>query len=421
MGEQPSSRFLLAIGPWAFYLALFIITWYSERVLFGQAIDNTTKYLILGISWFILEILIIKFGKKCSLKMITFILFACGSILALIWLGTALQLPATDPNSVCNSSSPWVCVVRNPGQYCSSWICQFPGQLIILLILLGIIPPFLVFWQQRVGTAPITLNEMIVGLLIIMILLIGTGLAHYYLYYLSFYCTAAFWLGFAWFIYRDFIHIKEDSNVNEPVKESTLVKIDLIMGLEMLILIAATAVFGISSISLNEILFQSLIEFGCGIAILSAILYTVARIFRSDELGRVRAVQLLELFVFGALIAALANGWYYTNAGIILNSDAGISPIITGLVFGYISIRILLHVDAVPITRFRLVLPIPRITSQSMRIFSMNLALILLFILGMISIQLYYSYAVYIYLGSLLLVIFGLVLSIARMIKGSPQ
>ena len=59
------------------------------------------------------------------------------------------------------------------------------------------------------------------------------------------------------------------------------------MGLEMLILIAATAVFGISSISLNEILFQSLIEFGCGIAILSAILYTVARIFRSDELGRV--------------------------------------------------------------------------------------------------------------------------------------
>ena len=100
---------------------------------------------------------------------------------------------------------------------------------------------------------------------------------------------------------------------------------------------------------------------------------------------------------------------------------AGISPIITGLVFGYISIRILLHVDAVPITRFRLVLPIPRITSQSMRIFSMNLALILLFILGMISIQLYYSYAVYIYLGSLLLVIFGLVLSIARMIKGSPQ
>jgi hypothetical protein len=294
-----------------------------------------------------------------------------------------------------------------------------PGQFFQLGITFGIIPPILTAWCQRTGSFPLEVRPLIPSFLAAVIILIGVGAINFVAYYLSFYIISALWLVFGFILLSEF---RQATQAGKQVKNREAkrapVTIDPWVTLQNFILIAAFAVFGFSMLDDYTINFQLLVEFGLGFGIF-LLLIAVIPLENGTNLERAvpRLIRSADLLAFVGLIAATATGWFFVTTGVTLEEDATISPIVIGLAFGSICIRILLASRGFAMPPARHAIIVPRVTNRGMSSFAMSLGIVLCLGIGIISIQAQSEAGGFAFLLGLVLSAVGLVLVTLRAIK----
>ncbi|MBD3352966.1 MAG: hypothetical protein GF364_15900 [Candidatus Lokiarchaeota archaeon] len=115
------------------YSITILILILFEKVLFDEYFEQFTDYVPALIAWIVSFFSISLFIHRIPLRIISIALFLTNMVTAVVWFFIAYNLPLE---------------MIDIG--CESWLCGLPGQILLLSITLGVIPPLFNGWQTLI-------------------------------------------------------------------------------------------------------------------------------------------------------------------------------------------------------------------------------------------------------------------------------
>jgi hypothetical protein len=207
-------------------------------------------------------------------------------------------------------------------------------------------------------------------------------------YYLVSFAIAITWFIFALILAFNYKSIIAISPNQTQVYSSEPSAFDFFRVFLNIIMIVAIAMFGFSMINNDYMVFDNFLPFGIGLGIF-IILGTVLYRYRpkSDQNTLISTLLLLEIVVFCVLLGVTALGWNFFYSDSELNTISGMSAIIVGFMYGYLSIRIILALNGFVLPPLHSIPIFRRIPRILMDMLILGLVIILLFGIGVTDIN----------------------------------
>jgi hypothetical protein len=412
--SQSTQRTFLIEVPWVIYLASFVVTMFYLGMVFNDVFKRWYEYLILFVFWIIITVILGTFSQKWSILSLKISLFISGLINSLLWFLFAFQLPVSIINpEICLS---WDCSVQsNFFKYCNSWICQFPGVLIFIIINLGLLPILLINWRRKFQPLSHS-KDMISSLLIISILLIGLGISYIIRYYGITYLMGIIWLIFS-LCFLIFSKLPFLNTFIIPNSFSTRkFSINLMNFWTELIPFVGVVFYGFALLNKNTMNFDLILRFGLGVG-LSVLIYTSAKILENSKskIYLIIISQIMQMVIYFVFLVVMILAWHVYSNDSSLPSDVGISPIHIGCMYGYFCQRILLLTSGVHFPESTVQIRIPSLIQSKIDPVLISSIFIAFLGLGFLQIKLDSTLGYVIFAPGLVLSLLGLLLSMINM------
>lgn len=325
---------------WMFFMTLFLCSLYFEQKLFDKAFKSTNSYVFIVVGWFLVLYLMYSFGKKISSQTIRNILTICSISVSLVWLYYAAALPSLDFSEA--KCTTWDCHLLQQlamGSMVDSWATSTFGQSIMILCQFTIIPTLLMILIQRnLIHERNQMNNSGSALLILGVGLLLIGLFEVFLpSFVTMICISLLNFIFAMML-SQFPIISKNHNgtkFDQVITNGSYIQLNFLYFIQNLFMLAGIVVFVFSFVNVDSYIFERLWEMSIGVFFIYLWNRKVLPHF-SKDINQQRWWQ--DFFFYTSLVVTMAMGWNFYNSNSELVTNSGISPIISGLFYGYFSI-----------------------------------------------------------------------------------
>jgi hypothetical protein len=396
---------------WIVYMTTLLSSIFLSQKMFDKAFPDESQYVYIIIAWLVTLLVVYLIGRKISVKIIQIILVVCAALASIVWLNYTAALPALDlQTSQCQT---WDCHLLQElaaGTMSDTWAIGSIGLTILILTQFTIMPPLLmVFYRSQHQAEKYTFDA---GSLFWMAgLLIVTGVLEIYLpsYIAMLFVTGIQIFSFLLCIFHPSIR-KSDSPTNE---KSRFVPFNFWVFLQNLLALAAVTVFVFMFTETRYYIFERTWQMGIGVLLF----YLWMRLITSHFAKSIpEQIWWLDVFFFTALVMGTAMGWNYYFSESSLRTDSGISPIISGILYAYFSVRLnlyLRHPNPVPSRS----IPVFFLKRPLGDWFILNLMLLIVYIGAMVEIRPQDNEAFITFIPGLIIAILGWILVLLRKSK----
>ncbi|MBD3188324.1 hypothetical protein GF325_15925, partial [Candidatus Bathyarchaeota archaeon] len=312
-----TSRSSMVALAWGSLLSEFTILLFHEKVVFDSYFTQAWHYVVLGACAFSAFLLVTVISKFIDGKFLAVSCFLISMVVAMAWFTIGWNLP-TVPTTI----------------GCNLLICGIPGQLLVILLMISVHPPFLIEFTRRIRNGKESKDLKITP----MAVMIAGGMISFsgFAAYTTYVATPILLAPIAGMgaIAVVFMATCGKIDLTIDTRDAKGVKVDLILSIRDLLTSIVISAISFSMLASSSFSFKLLGEIGISMVIFGIVLHVVTKLRPPGD-----ALHLLE----GNLIALLlASTWMlarFLDEGMAITRASGLPEFIIGFSLAYILAR----------------------------------------------------------------------------------